>query len=118
MSTGYAVEVDSTIPYSLRKKAKKPGFIKRLVQKWATEAAQEEESMKMSGLRIDHSPARIDSDKGIRFQVYKANGGFVVETAIYDRQRDRHHNSLHIITDDQDLGAQIGKIITMEALKQ
>jgi len=59
----------------------------------------------------------LDSDKGIRFQVYKATGGMVVETSIYDRHKDRHHNSLHIITDEQDLGKEISRIITMETLK-
>lgn len=119
MSGGYAVAEESVyIPQSLRKKVKRPNFFKRLVHKWTNEVNESQTAKLESSLRIDHSPNRIDSDKGIRFQVYKANGGFVVETAIYDRQRDRHHNSLHIITDDQDLGAQLGKIITMEALKQ
>lgn len=75
-------------------------------------------SAKMStGISIGRGPV-LDSDKGIRFQVYKANGGMVVETSMYDRHKDRHHNSLHIITDDKDLGTEIGKIITMESLKQ
>ena len=62
----------------------------------------------------DHS---LDSDKGIRLAAYKANGGMVVETNFYDRIKDRSHRTLHIITDDQDLGKEIGKIITMETLK-
>jgi len=59
----------------------------------------------------------LDSDKGIRLAAYKANGGMVVETNFYDRIKDRSHRTLHIITDDQDLGKEIGKIITMETLK-
>lgn len=74
-------------------------------------------STKAAGLSIGRGPS-LDSDKGIRFQVYKANGGMVVETSSYDRHKDRHHNSLHIITDEQDLGKEIAKIITMESLKQ
>ena len=69
---------------------------------------------KSIGIGRSHS---LDSDKGIRFQVYKANGGMVVETSMYDRHKDRSHNSLHIITDDKDLGKEIGRIITMETLK-
>ena len=60
----------------------------------------------------------LDSDRGIRFNVYKASGGTVIETSFYDRHKDRHNNSLHVITDSQDLGKEIGKIITMETLKQ
>ena len=77
-------------------------------------------TMKMAtanSISIGRGPS-LDSDKGIRFQVYKANGGMVVETSMYDRQKDRHHNSLHIITDNQDLGKELAKIITMETLKQ
>ncbi len=58
----------------------------------------------------------INSD-GMRFNLYKASGGFVIETRMYDDRTDRHTNKLHIITDDQDLGEQIGKIITMESLR-
>ena len=85
---------------------------------------QEEEmnsvSVKMAtggGLAIGRGPT-LDSNKGIRFQVYKATGGMVVETSMYDQHRDRHTNGLYIITDDQDLGKEIAKIITMETLKQ
>jgi hypothetical protein len=80
----------------------------------------EEESTKASnkigrGISIDdHS---IDSDKGIRITAYKASGGMVVETNFYDRIKDRSHRTLHIITDDKDLGREIGRIITMETLK-
>jgi hypothetical protein len=58
----------------------------------------------------------IDSS-GMNFTVYRANGGHVVETRQYDRKRDENNNSLHIITDDKDLGEEIGKIITFERLK-
>ena len=50
-------------------------------------------------------------------QIYKASGGFVVETRGYDRQKDRHLNSMHVITEDQDLGEALGKIVMMEALR-
>jgi hypothetical protein len=53
----------------------------------------------------------------IQFKVYKASGGTIIETSTYDRRTDRHNNGLYIITDDKDLGKEIGKIITMESLK-
>ena len=58
----------------------------------------------------------IDSN-GMNFTVYRANGGHVIETRQYDRKRDSNDHSLHIITDDKDLGEEIGKIITFERLK-
>lgn len=53
----------------------------------------------------------------IRFNVFRANGGTVVQTHMYDRQKDRSFQQLHIVGHDQDLGASIGKIITMESLR-
>jgi hypothetical protein len=58
----------------------------------------------------------LNSD-GFKLQVYKANGGIVVETRNYDHRRDENRNSLYVITEDKDLGAEIGKIITMENLR-
>jgi hypothetical protein len=64
---------------------------------------------------VDETP-HIESE-GLRLQVYRASGGYVVETRSYDRKNDRNHNTMHVITDDEDLGERIGKIIMMEALR-
>jgi hypothetical protein len=97
----------------------------KFLSKWLykkTKQGQElaEESMmatSISKLAIAEPGHRIDSDRGIRFNVYKATGGTIIETSFYDRQRDRHHNALHVITEDKDIGKELGKIITMESLK-
>jgi hypothetical protein len=68
------------------------------------------------GLAIDDPSPSLDSN-GFRLQVYKANGGVVVETRNYDHRRDENRNSLYVVTEDKDLGEEIGKIITMENLK-
>jgi len=54
---------------------------------------------------------------GFNLKVYKANGGTIIETRKYDNKRDTSSNGLYIVTDDKDLGEEIGKIITMEGLK-
>jgi hypothetical protein len=58
----------------------------------------------------------LDSE-GMRFDLFKANGGYIVETRYYDAKHDRTHKKLYIIKDEQDLGDEIGKIITMESLR-
>jgi hypothetical protein len=58
------------------------------------------------------------SSEGMRMQIYKASGGYVVETRSYDSHKDRNFNSMHVITEDQDLGDSLGKIVMMEALKR
>lgn len=62
------------------------------------------------------SASRMDSN-GMNFTVYRASGGHVIETRAYDRHKDRNNHGLHIITDDKDLGEEIGKIITYENLR-
>jgi hypothetical protein len=66
-------------------------------------------------ISVDETP-HLESE-GLRLQVYRASGGYVVETRSYDRKNDRNHNTMHVITDDEDLGERIGKIIMMEALR-
>ncbi len=58
----------------------------------------------------------LDSE-GMRFTVFKASGGFVIETRTYDRRKDESNNKIYVITEHQDLGAELGKIITMESLR-
>ena len=53
----------------------------------------------------------------VRFKMFKASGGTIIETNIYDDQRDRTINGLYVVTNDKDLGTEIGKILTLESLK-
>ncbi len=53
----------------------------------------------------------------MRLSIYRANGGTVVETRVYDRHKDRNQTQLHIVSHDDDLGRSLAKIITMESLR-
>ena len=61
--------------------------------------------------------AAPDEDNCIHFKMWNAYGGKVIQTHRYDRNKDKVHRSMYIITDNQDIGHEIGKIITMEALR-
>jgi hypothetical protein len=52
-----------------------------------------------------------------RLQVYGASGGTIIETTKYDRKNDENRHSLHVVTEDKDLGEELAKIITMEQLR-
>jgi hypothetical protein len=54
---------------------------------------------------------------GMRLNVYKGNGGFVVEARNYDRKHDENRYSMYIVHEEKDLGNELGKIITMECMK-
>lgn len=92
-------------------------WFKRKLRSWIFEEEVIKASANHLGRTISVDDHSIDSDKGIRFAAYKAQGGMVIETNFYDRIKDRSHRTLHVITDDKDLGREIGRIITMETLK-
>ena len=73
-------------------------------------------SDRMEEVAISEDHCRIGAT-GIKFEVYRANGGTVIETRRPDRRTGDSIYELHVISGDQDIGAEIGKIITMEALK-
>lgn len=53
----------------------------------------------------------------MNFTMHKAAGGIVIETHHIDRRTENYVVSLHIITEDKNLGEELGKIITFESLK-
>ena len=55
---------------------------------------------------------------GLRIGIKKMIGGYVVSFRIYDRARDRSEDRAYIITDEQDFNTELGKIITMESMRQ
>ena len=98
-------------------------WLKRRLRNWVNTLDEAEQVMKMSskhhrGLNTISS----DSDNSLnseplRLSIYRANGGTIVETRVYDRQKDRSQNQLHIVSHDDDLGRSLAKIITMESLR-
>ena len=57
-------------------------------------------------------------NEGLRIGIKKMIGGYVVSFRIYDRVRDRSEDRNYIITDEQDFNLELGKIITMESMRQ
>ena len=55
--------------------------------------------------------------QSFRLNIYGASGGTIIETTKYDRKSDENRHSLHIVTEDKDLGQELAKIITMEQLR-
>lgn len=58
------------------------------------------------------------SSRSTTFNLYNANGGYVIELRNYDNSRDTWQHSLHIVPNGEDLGKSIEHIITLEALKK
>ena len=59
----------------------------------------------------------VSDEPVMRFKVYSAIGGRIVEFSRHDRRIDRHEHTLYIINNDEDFGQRIAKIATLENLK-
>lgn len=108
---GYANQAKSAIkPVRRVKKKEMKLTIKQRLRNWLINDYDEP----------DYVPT-VSEDKlsgdGMRLHIFRASGGFVVETRQYDHKTDRHNTTLHVITDEDELGDRIGKIIMMEALR-
>ena len=94
-------------------------WLKRKLRKWVDDAREEPDvyQKKVSkGNLVAHDDVENFGDP-MRFTLTKANGGFIVSTRRYDNRTDRSSGDNYIITDEQDLSEEIGKIVTMEALR-
>lgn len=94
------------------KKKKMKLTFKQKLRNWLM---NDDDAMEHPEIATDSSPG-FDTDP-LRINLYKASGGFVVETRKYDRRKDENNTSMNIITDDKDLGEELGKIVTMEILR-
>lgn len=92
----------------------------KFVFRWLNNKIREVEREKYSSNRGSESIALSDSKEsnlqsnGTQFTVYKADGGFVVETSY----RDKRHHGMYVITEDQNFGERISQILTYETLKR
>ena len=121
MPAGYALGQKATnvkIPHIGLNKVKKVRRIemklslKQRFRNWLMDTDSEVEADR--GIYVEED--RLQSD-GIRLQIYKASGGYVVETRGYDRKTDRNLSSMHVITESEDLGDRLSKIVMMEAMR-
>jgi len=121
MSGGYAVASTAKIPgirgsnriRPITKARPMKLTFKQKLRNWLMNDPDDYDSQAIS---VDEGGPSISSN-GFRLNVYGASGGTIVETTKYDRKHDENRHSLHIITDDKDMGEELSKIITMEQLR-
>lgn len=120
-SAGYAIGAKSTVRHNYhypstikpaRKIKESKLTLKQRLRNWLNNDNDQYVNIPQA---IEES--RLQSD-GIRLQIYKASGGYVVETRGYDSKTDRNRCNMHVVTNDQDLGEALGKIVMLEALQR
>ena len=88
--------------------------IKQKIRNWLMNDNDEAEYG--NAISIDEEGPDLNS-QSFRLNIFSASGGTIVETTKYDRKSDENRHSLHVVTDDKDLGEELSKIITMESLR-
>lgn len=99
-------------------------WFKRMVIKWVREdwdnssinIREDSHRMRPSSPTLGGGRT-LDSDATLSFTVYNAIGGKVVEFRRYDRRTDQSDHSVYVIGKDEDFGAKISKISTLEVMK-
>jgi len=86
--------------------------IKQRIRNWLMNDNDPEECF-----TVEDSDGPDLHSQSFRLNVYGASGGTIIETTKYDRKSDENRHSLHVVTEDKDLGAELSKIITMEQLR-
>lgn len=69
------------------------------------------------GIRISAEGDDIQTDEVFSFKVFSAGGGKVIEFRSYDRVKDKSNNRLHLISDDEDFAAELGRIVLFELMR-
>ena len=121
MSSGYAVASTAKVPrirgsrnriQPIPKARPMKLTIKQKIRNWLMNDDHEYSQ----DITIDESRPDLHS-QGFRLNIYGASGGTIVETTKYDRKSDENRHSLHVVTEDKNLGEELSKIITMEQLR-
>jgi len=102
--------------------------LRRTLYKWLQQEDPKQDMVELKPLRIeDLVQDRMLSSRPLNFSLYRANGGWIIETRNHNDFRvhqglgtanEESRPKLHIIHDDQDLGTALGKIVFMENLQK
>jgi len=128
MSGGYAVasqaksrripkithsnRLSRAIPIQTIESRKMKMTLKQRIRNWLMNDNDPEECF-----TVEDSDGPDLHSQSFRLNIYGASGGTIIETTKYDRKNDENRHSLHVVTEDKDLGAELSKIITMEQLR-
>lgn len=70
------------------------------------------------GMAIDSKVSnQMNSNPNLMFKMFRASNGFVMEVSHQNSRTHEVSHNLYLISDTEDLGDSISKIITMETLR-
>ena len=98
-------------------------WLKKMVAKWVKEDYENITSTEASALikprrTISMGSDSIDGHAGLNITVMSAIGGKIVTFRHYDRRKDDTNYRHYVIPDELDFERELGKMITMESIRQ
>ena len=102
-------------------------WFKRMIVRWAQQDQDytDEKYANMPAVRYQSTPApcrsvgdNIDSHTGLNITVIPAIGGKIITFRHYDRRKDDNQYRHYVIPDDMDFERELGKMITLESIRQ
>ncbi len=99
-----------------KEKEKKMGWFKRKFAQWSREAWENSHNEECDAPVVSRDIS-VNAKTSVRFTVYPASGGFVIEHYKQDRYRDSEGPDLTIVNHGEDLGKAVEHIIAIEALR-
>ena len=85
---------------------------------YAAEKSKAQYGNTIGSSKAVNSSEIVDGTNSMNFTVFPAIGGKVIQIRSYNPRLDRHVGSLYVITDQEDLGEELGQIITRESLSR
>jgi len=102
-------------------------WFKRMIVRWVREdwenastglTSMEANSLIKPRRHIGIDSSTVDGQAGLNITVMSAIGGKIVTFRHYDRRTDDSKYRHYVIPDDLDFERELGKMITMESLRQ
>lgn len=96
------------------KKEKKMGWFRKKFNGWVRQAWNDAQDVEEVAVK---SPGGVSGKSSIRFTIYAASGGYIIEHYKHDRYRESDGPELTIVNNGESLGTAVEHILTMESLK-
>lgn len=102
-------------------------WFKRMITRWVREdwdnvgkelSRVEVEKLQTSRGLVRSNSDTIDGYTGLNITVMPAIGGKIITFRHYDRRKDDNQFRHYVIPDDLDFERELGKMITMESIRQ
>jgi hypothetical protein len=100
-----------------KEKEKKMGWFKRKFAQWSREAWESGQKAEVYATDSIRPHEGLNGKTSVRFTIYPASGGFVIEHYKQDRFKDGDGPTLTIVNSSEDIGQAVEHILAIEALK-